>query len=161
MYITGQQIREGKNSTPQTLMQICLLLFQIRIHQSNELQWDLKGRTAEFIFCLFLASKVTVFLLQCFIFLFFRFLRQVWCYQQQWQLNSSFLTSKLPSKLKAGGDGDSRGWDGWMASLTRWTWVWASSASQWWTVKPDMVQSMGSQRVRHDWVTELNWSSKL
>ena len=44
-----------------------------------------------------------------------------------------------------------------MASLTRWTWVWASSGSWWWTGKPSMLQSMGSQRVRHDWVTELNW----
>ena len=43
-----------------------------------------------------------------------------------------------------------RGWDGWMASLTRWTWVWASSGSWLWTAKPDMLQSMGSQRVRHE-----------
>ena len=57
-------------------------------------------------------------------------------------------------RLKAG-EGDDRGWDGWMASLTWWTWVWASSGSWWWTGKPDMLQSMGSQRVRHDWVTEL------
>ena len=54
-------------------------------------------------------------------------------------------------RLKVGGEGDNRGWDGWMASLTQWTWVW------WWTGKPGMIQSMGSQRVRHDWVTELNW----
>ena len=46
-------------------------------------------------------------------------------------------------------------WDGWMASLTRWTWVWASSRSWWWTGKPDVLQSMGSQRVGHDWATEL------
>ena len=52
---------------------------------------------------------------------------------------------------------DSRGWDGWMASLTPWTWVWASSRSWWWTMKPGVLQSMGSQRVGHDWVTELNW----
>ena len=48
-------------------------------------------------------------------------------------------------------------WDGWMASLTRWTWVWASSGSWWWTVKPGMLQSMGSQRVVHNWAIELNW----
>ena len=59
---------------------------------------------------------------------------------------------------KAGGEGDDRGWDGWMASLTQWTWVWASSASWWWARKPGMLQSMGLQRVRHDWVTELNWT---
>ena len=50
-----------------------------------------------------------------------------------------------------------RGWDGCMASLTQRTWVWASSGSWWWTGNPGMLQSMGSQRVRHDWVTELNW----
>ena len=48
-----------------------------------------------------------------------------------------------------------RGWDGWMVSPTWWTWVWASSGSWWWTGKPGMLQSMGSQRVRHDWATEL------
>ena len=47
--------------------------------------------------------------------------------------------------------------DGWMASLTRWTWVWARSGSCWWTGKPGMLQSMGLQRVGHNWVTELNW----
>ena len=50
-----------------------------------------------------------------------------------------------------------RGRNGWMAPLTWWTWVWASSGSWWWTGKPGMLQSMGSQRVRHNWVTELNW----
>ena len=49
-----------------------------------------------------------------------------------------------------------RGWDGWMASPTRWTWVWASSRSWWWTGRPGVLQSMGSQRVRHDWANELN-----
>ena len=58
--------------------------------------------------------------------------------------------------LGAGGEGDDRGWDGWMASPTQWTWVWVSSGSWWWTGKPGMLQSMGSQRVRHDWETELN-----
>ena len=53
--------------------------------------------------------------------------------------------------------GDDRGGDGGMASLTRWTWVWASSGSWWWTGKPGVLQSMGSQRARHDWATELNW----
>ena len=71
------------------------------------------------------------------------------------------LTGKDPDagiKLKAG-EGDGRGWDGWMASLTRWTWVWASSRNWWWTGKPGMLQSMGSQRVGHDWATELNRTS--
>ena len=57
-------------------------------------------------------------------------------------------------RLEAGEEGDNRGPDGWMASLTRWTWVWASSGSWWWTRKTGMLQFMGSQRVGHDW-TEL------
>ena len=56
-------------------------------------------------------------------------------------------------RLKAEGEGDNRGWDGWMASPTWWTWVWASCGSWWWPGKPGMLQSMGSQRVRHDWLT--------
>ena len=60
--------------------------------------------------------------------------------------------------LGAGGEGVDRGWDGWMASPTRWTWVWVISRSWWWTGRPGMLRFMGSQRVRHDWVTELNWT---
>ena len=62
-------------------------------------------------------------------------------------------------RLKEGGDGDNRGWDGWMVSSTWWMWVWVSSESWWWTGKPSMLRSMGSQRVRHNWVSELNWTS--
>ena len=58
-------------------------------------------------------------------------------------------------RLKAGGEG--RGWDGWMASLTLCTWVWVNSGSWWWTGRPGVLRFMGSQRVRHDWATELNW----
>ena len=86
-----------------------------------------------------------------------------WC----WSWNSNILATwckelthlKRPwcwEKLKAGGEGDDRGWDSWMASLTLWTWVWINSGSWWWTGRPGVVQSVGSQRVRHDWVTELN-----
>ena len=53
------------------------------------------------------------------------------------------------------------GWDGWMASPTWWTWVWVSSGSWWWTGRPDVLQSMRLQRVRHDWATELNWTDVL
>ena len=60
-------------------------------------------------------------------------------------------------RLRAGGEGDDRGWDGWMASLTQWTWVWVDSGSWWWTGRPGMLQFMGSQRVGHDWVTELSF----
>ena len=55
------------------------------------------------------------------------------------------------------GEGDDRGWDGWMASLTRWTWVWVNSGSWWWTGRPGVQRVMGLQRVGHDWATELNW----
>ena len=58
--------------------------------------------------------------------------------------------------LRAGGEGDDRGWDVWMASLTQWTWVWVISGSWWWTGRPGMLRFMGSQRVGHDWATELN-----
>ena len=61
-------------------------------------------------------------------------------------------------RLKAGGEGDDRGLDDWMASSTRWTWVWVSCGSWWWTRKPGVLQSMGSQRVGHDWAIELNWT---
>ena len=60
--------------------------------------------------------------------------------------------------LGAGGKGDDRGWDGWMASLTWWTCVWANSGSWWWTGSPGVLQFMGLQRIRHNWVTELNWT---
>ena len=59
--------------------------------------------------------------------------------------------------LKVRGEGDNRGWNGWMASQTQWTWVWVSSMSWWWTGKPGVLQSMGLPRVRHNWVTELSW----
>ena len=88
-----------------------------------------------------------------------------WC----WNLNSNTLATwceelthlKRPwcwERLKAGEEGDDGGWDGWIASLTRWTWVWASSVSWWWTGKPGMLKSMGSQIVGHNWVTKMNWT---
>ena len=61
-------------------------------------------------------------------------------------------------KLKAREEGDDWGWDGWMASPTQWTRVWVNSGSWWWTGRPGMLQSEGSQRVGYNWVTELNWS---
>ena len=60
-------------------------------------------------------------------------------------------------RLRAG-KGDDRGWDGWMASPTRWTWVWVNSRSWWWTGRPGVLQFMRSQRVGHNWATELNWN---
>ena len=60
--------------------------------------------------------------------------------------------------LGAGERGDDRGWDGWVASLTRWTFVWVNSRRWWWTGRPGVLRFTGSQRVRHDWVMELNWT---
>ena len=61
-------------------------------------------------------------------------------------------------RVKVGGEGDNRGWDGSMTSPIWWTWVWVGFGSWWWTGKPGVLQSMGLQRFRHDWVTELNWT---
>ena len=91
------------------------------------------------------------------------FLWKEWC----WSLNSSTLATSCEELthwkrlwcwqgLGAGGKGDNRGWDGWMASPTQCTWVWVNSRSWWWTGRPGVLRFMGSQRVRHDWATELN-----
>ena len=88
-----------------------------------------------------------------------------WC----WSWNSSTLATSCEELthwkrlwcwegLGAGGEVDDRGWDGWMASLTRWMWVWVNSRSWWWTGRPGVLWFMGSQRVGHDWATELNWT---
>ena len=88
-----------------------------------------------------------------------------WC----WSWNSNTLATwwerlthlKRPwcwERLRAGGEGDDRGWGGWMASETQWTWVWVNSGSWWWTGRPGMLWFIVSQRVGHDWATELNWA---
>ena len=74
------------------------------------------------------------------------------------QRTDSLEKTRCWEGLRAGGEGDDRGWDGWMESLTQWTWVWVGSRSWWWTGRPGILQSMGLQRVGHDWVTELNWT---
>ena len=61
-------------------------------------------------------------------------------------------------RIGAGGEGEDRGWDGWMASPTQWTWVWVNSGSWWWTRRPGVLRFTGWQRVGHDWATELNWT---
>jgi len=87
-----------------------------------------------------------------------------WC----WSWNSSTLATwceelthlKRPwcwERLRAGGKGNNRWWDGWMESPTQWIWVWVNSGSWWWTGRPGVLWFMGSQRVRHDWV---NWTEK-
>ena len=88
-----------------------------------------------------------------------------WC----WSSNSNTLATwweelthlKRPwcwERLKAGEEGDDRGWDGWMASPAQWTWVWMSYGSWWWTGRLGVLQPMGSQEVGQDWVTELHWT---
>ena len=72
------------------------------------------------------------------------------------QRTDSFKTLML-GKIEGRRREDDRGWDHWMASLTRWTWVWVSSGNWWWRGKTGVLKSMGSQRVGHDWATELNW----
>ena len=64
-------------------------------------------------------------------------------------------------RLKMEREGADRGWDGWMASPTQWTWIWINSGNCWWAGRPGMLQSMGSQRVGHDWATELNWTEYI
>ena len=96
------------------------------------------------------------------------FLWREWC----WNWNSSTLATSCEELthwkrlwcwegLGTGREGDNRGWDGWMASLTRWTWVWVNSGSWWWTGRPGVLRFMGSQRVGHDWATKLNWTELM
>ena len=86
------------------------------------------------------------------------------------KLNSNTLTTSCEElthwkrlwcweELAAGGEGDDQGWDGWMASRTGWTWVWVNSGIWWRTGRPGVLRFMGSQRVGHDWATELNWTA--
>ena len=75
------------------------------------------------------------------------------------QRTDSFEKTLMLGKIEDVSRRGNRGWDGWMASPTWWTWVWVSSGSWWRTAKPGMLQSMGSQRDRQDWETELNWLS--
>ena len=88
-----------------------------------------------------------------------------WC----WSWNSNTLATsweeliywKRPwhwGILKAGGEGDDRGWDSWMASPIQWAWVWVDFGRWWWTWRPGVLWFMGSQRVEHTWATELNWT---
>ena len=75
----------------------------------------------------------------------------------------SWLIGKDPDAWRDWGQEEkgTRGWDGWMASLTWWPWVWVNSGSWWWTGRPVVLWFMESQRVRHDWGTELNWTDKI
>ena len=74
-----------------------------------------------------------------------------------WRADSLEKTLML-GKIEGRRRGDDRGWDGWMASPTQWTWVWVDSGSWWWTGRPGVLWFIGSQRVGHDWATKLNWT---
>ena len=76
-----------------------------------------------------------------------------------WRVDS-FVKTLMLGKIEGRREGDSRGWDGWMASPTQWTSIWVNSGSWWWRGRPGVLQSMGSQRVGHDWANELNHVSK-
>ena len=69
-------------------------------------------------------------------------------------LEKTLMRGKIEGRRRR----ENRGWDGWMASLTQLTWVWVNSGSWWWAGRPGVLQSMGWQRVGHEWATELNWS---
>ena len=99
---------------------------------------------------------------------------QSWVYRKDWcwSWNSNTLAAwceelthwKRPwcwERLRAGGEGDNRGWDDWMASPTQWTWVWVGSRNWWWTGRLGVLQFIGSQKVGHDWATEMNWTELM
>ena len=97
---------------------------------------------------------------------------QPWVLWREWSWNSSTLATSWEElthwkrlwcweESGAEREGDNRGWDGWMVSPTRWTWVWVNSRSWWWTGRPGVLLFMGLQRVGHDWATEVNWTEAL
>ena len=99
---------------------------------------------------------------------------QSWVYRKDWcwSWNSNTLATWCEElthlkrswcweRLKAGGKGNDRGWDGWMASPTQWTWVWVNSGGWWWTGRLGVLQFIGSQKVGHDWATEMNWTELM
>ena len=100
------------------------------VHSEGDQPWDFFGRNAKAETPVLLPPHVKSWLIG-----------KDWCWEG----------------LGAGGEGDNRGWKGWMASLTRWTWVWVNSGS-WWAGRPGVLWFMGSRRVGHDWATGLNWT---
>ena len=92
------------------------------------------------------------------------FLWKDWCWRWNsntlatlWEELTHWKRSWCWERLREGGEGDNRGWDGWMASPTQWTWFGVNSGSWWWTGRLGVPWFLGPQRVGHDWATELNW----
>ena len=112
---------------------------------------------------LFNPFNVMIYLFSCWLFregfdeYFYPFVEQYTSLYQNLNTGCCMDNPFIFSQLIINFFGSDRGWDGWMASLMRWTWVWVGSRSWWWTGKPGVLQSMGLQRVRHNWVSELNW----
>ena len=119
-------------------------MFGLIVHRSQEVALTLSqiGEMLSIVFSLPL-FKTIFFILNYTWYEELTHLKRPWCWE----------------RWKAGGEGDNRGWDGWMASSTQWTWVWVNSGSWWWTGRPGMLRSMGSksQTWLSDW-TELNWN---
>ena len=118
------------------------------------------------VFSLFFVNMLTIKLRKFWYLLFYMVHWKDWC----WRWSSSTLATWCEElahlkrlwdwkRLRAGEKGDIKGWDGWMASPTQWTWVWMDSESWWWTGKPGMLRFMGSQRVGHS--KQLNWNEAL
>ena len=91
-----------------------------------------------------------------------------WCWS--WNSNTLAISCEELTHLKrswyweglgAGGEGDNRGWDGWMASPTQWRWIWENFRCWWWTGRPGVLWFMRSQRVGQDWVTDMIWSDLI
>ena len=94
------------------------------------------------------------------------FLWKDWCWNSNtlatwWEELTHLKRPWCWERLRAGGVGDDRGWNGWMVTPTQWTWVWVNSGSWWWTGRPGVLQFMGLQRVGRDWATELNWAIQV
>ena len=103
------------------------------------------------------AAAATIRATQCLVKLIYKINHHIHIYWLLLRRVDSLEKTLMLGGIGAGGRGDDRGWDGWMTSPSRWTWVWVNSGRWWWTGSPGVLRFMGSQRVGHDWVTELSW----
>ena len=115
--------------------------------------WSWNSKTLEFRFL----SDTKCNVIMCTVKLFMLIERSYQSIRKQCKELTHWKRPWCWERLGAGEEGDDRGWDGWMAWPAWWTWVWVNSGSWWWTGRPGVLRFMGSQRVGHDWETELNW----